>query len=43
MKSVRVSSVLADETKDFAKEEKICFIVRFVDMLKGEIHEHFLT
>ena len=43
VKSAQVFSILADETKDFAKEEQMCFVVRFVDMSKGEIHEHFLT
>ena len=34
---------MADETKDFSKQEQMCFVVRFVNMSKGEIHEHFLT
>ena len=33
---------MADETKDFSKQEQMCFVVRFVNMSKGEIHEHFL-
>ena len=36
-------SILADETKDFSKQEQMCFVVRYADMAKGEIHEHFLT
>ncbi len=36
-------SILADETKDASKHEQMCFVVRFVNMSKGEIHEHFLT
>lgn len=36
-------SILVDETKDFAKQEQMSFVVRFADMSKGEIHEHFLT
>ena len=42
MKFAQIFSILADETKDFTKEEQMCFIVCFVYMLKGEIHEHFL-
>lgn len=43
MRSAGVFSILADETKDFSKQEQTCFVVRFVSMSKGEIHEHFLT
>lgn len=34
---------MADETKDLLKQKQMCFPVRFVNMSKGEIHEHFLT
>lgn len=43
VQSAQVFSILADETKDFAKQEQMTFVVRFVDMSKGHIHEHFLT
>ena len=43
VRSAGVFSILVDETKDFAKQEQMCFVIRFVDMSKGEIHEHFLT
>lgn len=43
VQSAGVFSILADETKDFSKQEQMCFVVRYVDMAQGEIHEHFLT
>ena len=43
VRSAGVFSILADETKDFSKQEQMCFVVRYADMAKGEIHEHFLT
>ncbi len=36
-------SILADETRDFGKEEQMSFAVRYVNMSDGSIHEHFLT
>ena len=36
-------SILADETKDFAKDEQMSFAVRYVNISDGSIHEHFLT
>ncbi len=40
--SAGVFSILVDESKDFSKQEQMSFVVRFADMGKGEIHEHFL-
>ena len=40
--SAGVFSIIVDESKDFAKQEQMNFVVRFADMAKGEIHEHFL-
>lgn len=34
---------MADQTKDASKQEQMRFVVRYVDMSKGEIHEHFLA
>lgn len=42
VKSAGVFSIMADETKDASKQEQMSFVVRYVDMSKGEIHEHFL-
>ena len=36
------SVLLPTKTKDFAKQEQMSFVIRFVDMSKGEIHEHFV-
>ena len=36
-------SILADETKDSAKQEQMCFVIRYADMAKGAIHEHFIS
>ncbi len=43
VRSAGVFSILADETKDSAKQEQMSFVIRFADMSKGEIHEHFVT
>lgn len=43
VRSAKMYTILVDETKDFSKQEQMSFVVRYVDMSKGEIHEHFLT
>uniref|UniRef100_A0A1X7V4R6 TTF-type domain-containing protein n=1 Tax=Amphimedon queenslandica TaxID=400682 RepID=A0A1X7V4R6_AMPQE len=43
VRSAGVFIILADETKDFSKQEQMCFVVRYADMAQGKIYEHFLT
>ena len=36
-------SIIADESRDTAKQEQMLFAVRYVDMTDGCVQEHFLT
>ena len=38
-----VFSVLADETKDCSKSEKMAIVQRYVDIKEATVHERFLT
>ena len=36
-------SIIADESRDSAKQEQLSFCIRYVDMTDNCVHEHFLT
>ena len=42
VKNAGLFSIMADETKDYSKQDQLCFVVRYVDSA-GNVKEHFLS